>query len=115
MACPASLNAGEKWKIGDKNNTSQAHSHQIPKADAWPQKVSLNATQSEGSGTYTPKDILLNPELVGFRGTLVAKEVISLSALEQIEIKVNMSLQFPMIHKSKIKSVQLCYGTRDAF
>lgn len=45
----------------------------------------------------------------------MAKEVISLSALEQIEIKVNMSLQFPMIHKSKIKSVQLCYGTRDAF
>lgn len=34
MACPASLNAGEDWKMGDKNKTSQAYPHKIHKAGA---------------------------------------------------------------------------------
>lgn len=32
MACPASLNAGEDWKMRDKNKTSQAYPHKIHKA-----------------------------------------------------------------------------------
>lgn len=34
MACPASPNAGEDWRMGDKNKTSQAHPHKIHKAAA---------------------------------------------------------------------------------
>lgn len=34
MACPASLNAGEDWKMGDKNKTSQAYPRKIHKAGA---------------------------------------------------------------------------------
>lgn len=34
MACPASLNAGENWNMGDKNKTSHAYPHKIHKAGA---------------------------------------------------------------------------------
>ena len=52
MACPAPLNAGEDWKMGDKNKTSQAYPHKIHEAGACKRdiahagyrKVLLNST-----------------------------------------------------------------------
>lgn len=34
MVCPASLNAGEDWKMGYKNKTSQANPHKIHRTGA---------------------------------------------------------------------------------